>query len=103
MAMRCSGRARFAAGTPRAFVLRSLALMVFRAVDLPAVLRGGDFFSAAVRTAARDVGFFLAIDLLPLSCSGGAVSTFRGSQGGLDECGLDTPSTARSSAGLISL
>jgi hypothetical protein len=44
--------------------------MVFRAVDLAPVLlatllRAGDFFCAAVRVAARDVGFFLAIDVLP--------------------------------------
>jgi hypothetical protein len=44
--------------------------MVFRAVDLAAVLlatllRAGDFFRAAVRLAARDVGFCLAIDVLP--------------------------------------
>src|SRR5260370_24526741 len=74
MAMRCFGRARgFAAGSPRALAsrsfLRSLALICFRAVDLAAVLRAGDFFCAAVRAAARGVGFFvgsfLAIHLLP--------------------------------------
>ena len=54
----------------RARALRPSALMVFRDVDLAAVLlaallRAGDFFCAAVRAAARDVGFFLAIDVLP--------------------------------------
>jgi hypothetical protein len=43
--------------------------MVFRAVDLAAVLlavlRAGDFFDAAVFAAARDFGFCLAIDALP--------------------------------------
>jgi hypothetical protein len=69
MAMRCFGRARLAEGCPRALVLRSLALMVFRALDLAAVLLAmllrGDFFCAAVRAAARYVGFCLAIDVLP--------------------------------------
>src|SRR3981081_353242 len=69
MAMRCFGRARgLAAGSARA-----LALICFRAVDLAVllatvllatVLRAGDFFCAAVRAAARDVGFFLAIPCL---------------------------------------
>jgi hypothetical protein len=54
-----------AAGIARALVLRALALIVFRDVDLAAVLREGDFFCAAVRAAARDVGFCLAIDVLP--------------------------------------
>src|SRR6478609_10278977 len=76
MAMRCFGRARFAAGTPRALVLRSLALMIFRAVDLLAVLRGGDFFCAAVRAAARDVGFCLAIDVLPYRVVGERLAHF---------------------------
>ena len=70
MAMRYFGRARLAAGCARALVLRSLALICFRDVDLAAVLlatllRAGDFFCAAVRTAARDVGFCLAIPCLP--------------------------------------
>src|SRR5258706_16471775 len=65
MAMRCFGRARFAVGTPRALVLS-----LFRAVDLAGVLRGGDFFCAAVRTAARDVGFCLAFDVLPFDVVG---------------------------------
>jgi hypothetical protein len=44
--------------------------MVFRDVGLAAVLRAmllpaGDFFCAAVRAAAREVGFCLAIDVLP--------------------------------------
>src|SRR3982074_3010459 len=70
MAIRCLARARLGVGSARALGLRSLAvralsLMVFRAVDLAAVLRAGDFFCAAVRLAARDVGFCLAIDVLP--------------------------------------
>src|ERR1700737_426119 len=69
MAMRCFGRARLAGACARPFALRSLALIVFRAVDLvadlAAALRAGDFFCAAVRLAARDVGFCLAIDVLP--------------------------------------
>jgi hypothetical protein len=36
-----------------------------RAADLAAVLRAGDFFCAAVFAVARDVGFFLAIGVLP--------------------------------------
>jgi hypothetical protein len=58
MAIRCFGRGRFAAGTPR-------LILVFRAVDLAAVLRAGVFFCAVVRLAARDVGFCLAIGALP--------------------------------------
>src|SRR5450759_1060418 len=85
MAMRCFGRARLAVGNARALVLRTLALrfvalrsvalrsaalrsaalIVFRAVDLAAGFRAGDFFCAAVRLAARDVGFCLAIRCLP--------------------------------------
>src|ERR1700688_3614077 len=72
MAMRCFGRARFA-GTARALVLRSFALIDLRAVDLAAALRAGDFFWAAVLAAARAVGFFvgffLAIDVLPYRLS----------------------------------
>lgn len=60
MAMRCLGHARLGVGTPR------LALMVFRAMDLAAVLpgffRAGDFFIAAVFAAARAVGFLLAME-----------------------------------------
>jgi hypothetical protein len=41
-----------------------LALIGLRALDL-AALRAGDFLCAAVRAAARDVGFFQAIDVLP--------------------------------------
>jgi hypothetical protein len=37
---------------------------------LLAVLRAGDFFCAAVRLAARDVGFRLAIDVLPFNSIG---------------------------------
>ena len=52
------------------FALRPWALIAFRDADFAAVLRvallrGGDFFCAAVRAAARDVGFCLAIDVLP--------------------------------------
>jgi hypothetical protein len=48
-----------------------LAFSFFRAeglaAGLPADLRAGDFFSAAAFAAARDFGFFLAIDVLPFS------------------------------------
>src|SRR5277367_6003618 len=137
MAMRCFGRARLAAGTARALVLRSLALTVFRAVDLAAILRAGDFFCAAVWAAACEVGFFvgffLAIDVLPLRlwedvstialrrvgkakrahrdtstvCVGrgghGARAPLPALRRSLNQCSRNTPSTARSSAGLISL
>src|SRR5260370_23525804 len=76
MAMRCLGRARFAAGPARALVLRSLALMIFRAVDLLAVLRGGDFFCAAERAAARGDGFSFATDGLPYQVVGERVAHF---------------------------
>ena len=69
MAMRCFGRVRFTEGTARVLVLRSFAVIDLRAVDLAAALRVDDFFWAAVRMAARAVGFFvgffLAIDGLP--------------------------------------
>jgi len=39
--------------------------VVCRAVDVLAILRAGDFFCAAERAAARDVGFCLAIPCLP--------------------------------------
>src|ERR1700738_1467015 len=78
MAMRCFGRARFATGAPRA-----LALIAFRAVDLAVCLRGGDFFCAAALAAAREVGFCLAIDVLPFAWCGGNVSTDRASEDGL--------------------
>src|ERR1700677_3614323 len=70
--MRCFGRARLTAGTMRPF-----AFSFFRAEDLAAVLLAGllavllmflradDFFCAALRLAARAVGFCLAIDVLP--------------------------------------
>jgi hypothetical protein len=48
-----------------ALALRGLGLIAFRALDVPAVLRVGDFFCAAVRAAARDLGFCLAIGCLP--------------------------------------
>src|SRR5712664_507038 len=114
MAMRCFGRGRgLAAGSAR-------ALSFLRAVDLAAVLlavlRAADFFNAAVFAAVRDFGFFLAIDV-SLSVRCGKVSTNRDSWGGLsgseptiqrrtepvDQCSRNTPSTARNSAGLISL
>src|ERR1700733_12486568 len=68
MAIRCFGRLRLAVGTTRAF-----DFSFFRAEDLAAVLtavlvvalRAGDFFRAVVRLAAREVGFFLAIGVLP--------------------------------------
>jgi hypothetical protein len=37
---------------------------------LSAVLRAGDFFCAAVRVAALDFGFCLAIDVLPFGVVG---------------------------------
>src|ERR1700722_20314080 len=140
MAIRCFGRVRLAVGAARALVLRSLALTVFRAVDLAAILRvaalrTGDFFCAVVRPAARAVGFFvgffLAIDVLPFgwwenvskialrrvgkakrahrdtstvcgSCGGhGANAPLPTLQRSLNQCSRNTPSTARSSAGLI--
>src|SRR6185295_3718259 len=61
MATRCFGRRGFAAGIARAFAFSGL-----RDVDFAAGLRAGDFFCAAVRAAARDVGFCLAIYLLPV-------------------------------------
>jgi len=48
-----------------AFALRFLGFNVCRAADLLAILRAGDFFCAAERAAARDVGFCLAIPCLP--------------------------------------
>jgi len=52
-----------------------LALIDFRAADLAAVfpaaaLRAGDFFCAAVRAAVRDVGFCVALDVLPFGDAG---------------------------------
>jgi len=58
MAMRCFARARFGAGAARA------ALRDFRELDLGSGF-AGDFFCAAVRAAALDAGFCLAINLLP--------------------------------------
>ena len=54
-------------------LFRSLVFSFFRADDLaavllailPAALRAGDFLCAAMRLAAREVGFFLAIEVLP--------------------------------------
>jgi hypothetical protein len=61
MAIRCLGRAFLGGTTTRDFVLRCFALMVFRALDLAAFLRAGDFFCATLRAADRDLGFCLAI------------------------------------------
>jgi hypothetical protein len=64
--MRCFGRARLDEAELSAFAL-FFGWIVFRAVDLVAVLRAGDLFCAAVRAAARDFGFCLAIPCLPYS------------------------------------
>jgi hypothetical protein len=64
MAMRGFGRAfdfAIAEGRLALIGLRALGLVTV----LVAVLRVGDFFSAAVLAAARDVGFRLAIGVLP--------------------------------------
>src|SRR3954469_18208802 len=129
MAMRCFGRAflaglAFAAATPLAF-----DLMVLRAEDLAAVLWPDHFFFTAGCAAARDATFFLAmgasffvygerltqnffvgwgkrrvpdITIGVSACLHGArarLPTLRH----LNQCSLNTPSTARSSAGLINL
>ena len=52
MATRCFGRRGFATG---------IALSGLRDVDLATIFGAGDFFCAAVRAAARDVGFCLAM------------------------------------------
>src|SRR5436190_19452753 len=64
--MRCFG-ARLTGPEASALALRFFGSMVFRAVDLVAVLRAGDFFCAAMRAAARDFGLCLAIPCLPYS------------------------------------
>ena len=64
--MRCFG-ARLTGAEVSAYALRCFGSMVFRAVDLVAVLRAGDFFCVAMRAAARDFGFCLAIPCLPSS------------------------------------
>src|SRR4051794_40777077 len=56
MAMRCFGRRGFATG---------VALSGLRNVDLATIFGAGDFFCAVVRAAALEVGFCLAINLLP--------------------------------------
>src|SRR3954447_25873118 len=129
MAMRCFGRAfltglAFAAATPLAF-----DLMVLRAEDLAAVLWPDHFFFTAGRAAARDATFFFAlgasfffycerltqnffvgwakrsVPTIPSGVSDGGhgarapLPTLRR----LNQCSLNTPSTARSSAGLINL
>jgi hypothetical protein len=72
--MRCLGRGfGFATADAR------LALIGFRAEVFALVLRAGDFFSAAVFAAARDFGFFLAIDVLPFDLREKA-STVRASE-----------------------
>jgi hypothetical protein len=60
MATRCFGRRGFVIGVARAYDFSGL-----RDVDLAAGLRAGDFFCAAVRAAALDAGFCLAISCLP--------------------------------------
>jgi hypothetical protein len=57
MATRCFGRARLGGAAARAL------LIFFRALDLAAALRGGDFFCVGVLAAARAAGFFLAMVL----------------------------------------
>src|SRR6266566_8464951 len=127
MAMRCFGRERLVGATTR-----PLLLIFFRAVGLPlvlalvlalflalvsaAALRAGDFFSAAVLVAAREpdvlldvlldvfFGFLLcvlAIGVLPFRFLSERLAQF--ALCGCDQCSRKTPSTARSSAGLISL
>src|SRR4051812_42119895 len=56
MAMRCFGRRGFGTG---------VALSGLRNVDLATIFGAGDFFCAVVRAAALEVGFCLAINLLP--------------------------------------
>src|ERR1700681_4834166 len=94
MAMRCFGRARLAGAGAR-----PLALSFFRAVGLAAVLlatvlRGGDFFCAAMRPAAREVGFCLAIGVLPFRCGKtlAQIALRRVGKGALAPCPPDAPS-----------
>jgi hypothetical protein len=47
-----------------------LRALGFAALLLAALLRAGDFFCAGMRAAARDFGFLLAIDVLPLRDAG---------------------------------
>src|SRR3954471_20345813 len=63
--MRCFARLCLGGAEARALALRSFGFVACRAMDLLAILRAGDFFCAAVRAAARDVGFCLAIPCLP--------------------------------------
>src|SRR3954453_6370863 len=129
MAMRCFGRAfltglAFAADTPLAF-----DLTVLRAEDLAAGLWPDHFFFTAGCAAARDATFFLAMGASLFVCGGRLTQNFfvgwakrsvptiasGMSDGGhgaraplptlrhLNQCSLNTPSTARSSAGLINL
>src|ERR1700704_1983695 len=123
--MRCFGRARLTDWDAPA-----LLLIFFRAVDFAAALPAVDFFCVAVLAAAREVdvdvlvlvlvlrSFFLAIGALPFPFPCGKVSTIRHGRDGLThlrrahpdghrqrhaQCSRNTPSTARNSAGLISL
>src|SRR6185437_6844560 len=106
--MVCFGRARLAAGTARA--LPPLSLTGFRAFDLAAV-RGSDFFCAVMRSAARGLGFLLAIVVLPsrvrkrLAQFAGVGQVRRRKRlerrGRKSQCNRNTPSTVRNSAGLI--
>src|SRR5215213_4010400 len=72
--MRCFGLARLLVAAVGAFALRFLGFKLSRAVNLPGILRGGDFFCAAERTAARDVAFCLAIRCLLEPCTSGCGS-----------------------------
>jgi hypothetical protein len=49
-------------------------LIFFRATDLAAALRAGDFFCAPVLAAARDAGFFFLVAI-------GALPSVSGSKG----------------------
>ncbi len=68
MAIRCFGR--LAAGFDGALAATALEVMIWRAADLATAFGDGDFFNAAVRLAALDVGFCLAIAVLPFRLSG---------------------------------
>src|SRR5256886_4953024 len=115
MAMRCFGRERLVGATTRPLLLiffRAVGLAFVLALVSAAALRAGDFFSAAVLAAAREpdvllavfFGFllcFLAIGVLPFRFLSERLAQF--ALCGCDQCSRKTPSTARSSAGLISL
>src|SRR4051794_38768681 len=101
MAMRCFGRGLgFTAET------RPLDLMALRAADSAALLWPVHFFLTAVFAAALD-DTFLAMTCLPVATVGrtlgGEVShcAVQRQSALAAQCSLNTPSTARSSAGLI--